>query len=119
MATKLITISFTASGYAAGDYGLLYGDGGSGTIDWDTPVSAKRYDLLPAGQDEQTITALVRVRDCGTYQFGFKAFDAAGNASAGAPEEASLEVHVIPDKATKLKKVSYNKTTDTLILEVA
>lgn len=119
MATALIKIRFTAAGYAAGDYALLYGDGGGGAIDWDTPLGPKRYDLLPAGQDNQAVEALVRVRACGTYRFGFKAFDAAGNANAGFPEETSLEVHVTPDKATKLKKVSYDKLTDALVLEVA
>ncbi len=37
------------AGYAPGDYLQLHGDGGDGSIDWNTPVSNRSYDLFPGG----------------------------------------------------------------------
>lgn len=65
------------------------------------------------------VTTTDRVTACGTYKYGLAAYDAAGNAHAGAPDEVELEIHVAPPKASRLKKTSYDKSTDTLILEVA
>ena len=49
MSKALVTISFTVGiGYRPGDYALLYGNGGSGSIDWDTALNGGRaYDLFP------------------------------------------------------------------------
>jgi len=45
-----ITIEFTVPvGYQRGDYARLHGNGGSGDIDWNTPVSKEVFDLFPRG----------------------------------------------------------------------
>jgi hypothetical protein len=36
-------------GYESGDYAQLHSNGGSGAVDWNTPVSAAKYDLFPNG----------------------------------------------------------------------
>jgi hypothetical protein len=46
----LIKIRFCAPPTAVeGDYVQLHSNGGSGAIDWDTPVDAKKYPLCPGG----------------------------------------------------------------------
>ena len=43
-----ITLEFTvAVGYAEGDYTVLHGNGGSGDIDWDSPLNNNVYPLFP------------------------------------------------------------------------
>lgn len=45
-----ITIEFAVPiGYEQGDYAVLHGSGGSGPIDWDSPLSNAIYDLFPNG----------------------------------------------------------------------
>jgi hypothetical protein len=45
-----VTITWSVpSGYLPGDYAQLYGNGGNGSIDYDTPLSNDRYELFPAG----------------------------------------------------------------------
>jgi hypothetical protein len=46
----VITIQFVVPvGYDATDYARLHGTGGSGSIDWDTPLDNREYDLFPGG----------------------------------------------------------------------
>ena len=46
----LITVRFIIPmGYQPGDYALLHGNGGSGEIDWESPLSQQIYDLFPNG----------------------------------------------------------------------
>ena len=49
MSKALVTISFTVPlGYKPGDYAVLYGNGGEGSIDWDTALNGGReYPLFP------------------------------------------------------------------------
>lgn len=43
-----ITIEFAVPiGYESGDYAKLHGNGGSGDIDWENPLSNATYDLFP------------------------------------------------------------------------
>ena len=48
--SAIITIQFTVPiGHEAGDYAFLHGNGGSGDIDWDSPLIAQKFDLFPDG----------------------------------------------------------------------
>jgi len=48
--SAVVAIQFVVpTGYAEGDYAQLHGNGGSGAIDWETPLSAESYDLFPGG----------------------------------------------------------------------
>ena len=48
--SAIITIETTiGTGYQLGDYARLYGNGGSGSVDWDDPVTAEVLDLFPNG----------------------------------------------------------------------
>ena len=45
-----ITIQFVVpAGFRRGDYAKLFSDAGGGTIDYDTPVDNRLYELFPAG----------------------------------------------------------------------
>ena len=45
-----ITIRFVVPiGYREGDYAQLHGNGGSGAIDWETPLTESVYQLFPDG----------------------------------------------------------------------
>ncbi len=47
---KIVTIQYVVpAGYQPGDYAMLHGNGGSGDIDWETPLTARRYPLYPNG----------------------------------------------------------------------
>ncbi len=154
----LITIQFcTPAGYQPGDYAYLYGNGGAGEINWDTPVDNTIYDLFPRGagiygfghapfghhrfgkgvslrtagfghlpfgkhpfgHGTAIITTQARVEDCGSYKFGFKVFDKYGNAQEGTSQVVTADIHIPPVVPGGLKKVSYDKDTDILILEAA
>ena len=50
MSTARVTIQFVVPiDYVAGDYAQLFGNGGSGDIDWETPLLTKKFDLYPDG----------------------------------------------------------------------
>ena len=153
-----VTIRFAVGiGYCSGDYAQLHGNGGAGTINWDTPLTAEVYDLFPQGggifgwghapwghhrwgrvhsmrtagwghlpwghfpwgHGATVIRAKVTVDYCGDYKFGFKIYDAAGNAAAGTPDEVTVPIHIAPPAPTGLVKNSYNKDTDVLVLDAA
>jgi hypothetical protein len=46
-----ITLQFAVpTGHLLGDYALLYGNSGSGEIDWDNPLlNSRKFDLFPNG----------------------------------------------------------------------
>lgn len=71
----------------------------------------------PFGHGTATITATYEVEDCGDYKFGFACYDELGNAHEGSPEETELEIHLAPAAPTGLKKNSYDKDTDVLVLD--
>jgi hypothetical protein len=154
-----ITLQFAVpTGHEVGDYAVLYGNGGSGDIDWQTPLlGGRKFDLFPNGAgiygwgfapwgdfswgDAFSMrtrgwgyelwgfspwgfgTAIIEtdivVDSCGLYKFAFTCFDSLGNPDEGDPEEVSVEVHTAPPTPTGLKKVSYDKDTDVLVLEAA
>ena len=48
--SAVITIEFVVpAGYEKGDYAELHGNGGSGDIDWNSPLTNAVFDLLPRG----------------------------------------------------------------------
>ena len=65
------------------------------------------------------VTSTNRVTDCGDYLYAFAAYDQAGNPHQGTPDEAAVYIHIAPAKPAALKKGTYNKDTDVLMLEVA
>jgi len=73
----------------------------------------------PWGYGSCTIRGQAEVTVCGDHKFGFKAYDPLGNPHIGTPEELLVPVHIAPDAPAELKKNSYNKTTDVLVLDVA
>jgi len=73
----------------------------------------------PFGHGTGVVTATYEVEDCGDYKFGLACYDEIGNAHVGTPEEAALEIHLASSVPTGLKKYSYDKDTDVLILDVA
>jgi len=45
-----VTIQFIVPiGYIDGDYAQLFSNGGSGDVDWETPLLTKKFDLFPDG----------------------------------------------------------------------
>ena len=144
-------------GHEAGDYAHLHGNGGSGSIDWNTSATADRHELFPHGAGiygfgrspwgrsrfgrahsmraagwghlpfgrspwglgTAVVTALYRADSCGEYKFGFKCYDSLGNLHTGSPDDITVQLHSAPQAPTGLTKVSYNKTTDVLVLNAA
>jgi hypothetical protein len=73
----------------------------------------------PWGHGTAIITATHQVESCGTYKFGFACYDKLGNPHEGVPQEIEVVVHTAPPAPDGLKKNSYDKDTDILILDVA
>lgn len=47
---KIITIEFTVGvGYIPGDYAKLFGNSGSGAVDYNTPLTNQTFNLFPNG----------------------------------------------------------------------
>ena len=74
---------------------------------------------FPWGCGTALIQAKHRVDRCGDYNFAFACYDALGNLHEGTPEEATVVVHIAPPAPPGLKKNSYDKDTDVLVLDVA
>jgi len=74
---------------------------------------------FPWGHGTAVIYIKHRVEACGLYKFGLACYDKFGNKHSGSPEEVELDIHIAPAKPTGLAKYSYDKATDTLILDVA
>lgn len=154
----LITIQFAVPvGYSLGDYAMLHGNGGSGDIDWNTPLSGEKFELFPNaagifgwghtpwghsrwgrahsmrtpgwghlpwghspwGHGTSVITARYEAMSCGDYKFGFACYDKLGNLHEGTAEEVTVPVHIAPPAPNGLKKNSYDKDTDILVLDAA
>jgi len=77
------------------------------------------WGRFPWGHGTAIITAVYEVDVCGKYKFGFACYDKLGNIHEGTPEQVEVDVHVAPPAPSGLKKNSYNKDTDILILDVA
>ena len=74
---------------------------------------------FPWGHGSAMIKATYEAAGCGEYKFGFACYDKAGNLHEGTPEQTTVHVHIAPDAPTGLKKNSYDKGTDVLILDAA
>jgi len=59
-----------------------------------------------------------RVTDCGDFIYALAAYDKAGNAHEGTPDQASLSIHIPPDPPAALTKAAYDKDTGLLTLSV-
>jgi hypothetical protein len=77
------------------------------------------WGRFPWGYGTAVIKAVREVGDCGLYKFGLACYDKLGNPHTGTPGEASANVHTAPYAPAGLKKNSYNKDTDVLVLDVA
>jgi hypothetical protein len=77
------------------------------------------FGLHPFGYGTAIITILYDVTACGEYKFALKLFDRIGNANEGSPQEVEASIHIAPPAPTGLKKKSYDKDTDGLVLEAA
>jgi len=155
--SAIVNVSFIVGiGYLPGDYAVLFGNGGIGEIDYDTPLSGELplypsgagiygfgrapfgrsnwgrafsmkapgfghlpFGRYPFGHGTAIVQAAHEVFDCGAYKFAFGCFDEWGNVHSGTPEEVSADIHIAPDVPAGLTRVSYNKTTDVLILNAA
>ena len=77
------------------------------------------WGRFPWGHGTAVITATYQADGCGQYKFGFACYDQLGNLHEGTPEEAIVHIHIAPSAPTGLKKNSYNKETDILVLDAA
>lgn len=114
-----ITAAIPEGVYADGDYAMLYGDRGTGTLDLDTPLDASRYDLYRLGTPLTQLTAEHVETVCGDYQYAFVLFDSLGNRQAvdPLPAAATAHVHLAPATPSGLRATDYDPDTDTLTLE--
>jgi hypothetical protein len=121
MSRAVVTITATIpSGYADGDYALLYGNGGSGDIDFNgLPLDSTRLPLFHWGVALTSLSVTRTETACGVYRYAFLLFDALGNRQVAAPEEDELTIHFAPDIPDGLRPVTYDSETDVLSLEVA
>jgi len=157
MSAKITILWAVPSGYQPGDYARLYGNGGSGDIDYDNPITNNTFQLYPNNggllgwyhlpwyhfpwyhgaasrcngwyhlpwyhfpwYHGTTVLAIERtVEFCGNYKFAFKISDKLGNEDVGTPEILTATIHVAPPAPTGLKKGTYDKDADVLILEAA
>jgi len=104
-------------GYGHAPYGhFRYGHAHStGTVGY----GHNSYGHFPYGHGATELTFHADVTVCGSYKFGVKCFDAAGNAHDGTPDIETLDIHIAPSAPTGLKLNDYNKTTDILTLDAA
>lgn len=158
MSAKVTIIWSVSLGYDAGDYARLCGNGGSGDIDYDNPLTNEKFQLFPDGggiygwyhqpwgkfawyhghssrtpgwyhqpwgkfpwyYGTAVIEVEYEVETCGDYKFALQVYDSLGNANTGSPEEVTAIIHIAPPAPDiGLKKNSYDKGTDILVLDVA
>jgi hypothetical protein len=75
------------------------------------------FGKTPFGLGSVKISATWQVYTCGSYKFGFASYDKAGNKHSGSPEEITVVVHLAPPAPTGLRRNSYNKDTNVLVLD--
>ncbi len=75
------------------------------------------WGRFPWGYGTAVVLAKHEVDSCGNYKFGLACYDKHGNVHQGTPEEVEVEVHLAPPAPTGLKKNSYDKNTDILVLD--
>jgi len=106
----------------AGIYGFGYSSFGNTPFGKPAPVDVLGWGNVPFGKGRwgygaAKITVTVTVHACGDYKFGFSHYDKAGNKHAGSPEEITVPIHVAPPAPTGLRRNSYDKDTDILVLD--
>ena len=74
---------------------------------------------FPWGHGSVEISASDKAHQCGEYKYAFACYDSIGNLHEGTPDEVTLHIHIPPNAPTGLKKNSYDKATDVLILDAA
>lgn len=119
-AVATITWTVPANVYVVGDYACLCGNGGSGDIDYDKPLSGSRYEFYPDGRPTcitqlQITYPLVK---CGEYKFAIQVYDSLGNQGAN-PAELMSALHMSPPAPSGLKFKAYDGDTEILILQAA
>ena len=131
-----LTLTANISGYVEGDYAVVYANGGSGDIDWDTIHDDREIDLtdnkwttlgwgtMPwgtgawgTGYTEMQILALADAP--GLWAFGFKTFGSLDNVNTGTPGEATKYMTPRPKKPGAMAQNSYDSVNDILTLTVA
>lgn len=122
--TPVLQEKFDLFPSGAGIFG--WGHAPWGHSPWGHPFSMRTlgwghlpWGKFPWGHGTAVITAEVDIFECGAYKFAFACYDSLGNIHEGTPEEVTLHIHIAPPVPTGLKKVSYNKDADVLILEAA
>ncbi len=50
MSAEITILFICPAGYSPGDYARLHGNGGSGSIDWNSPLDNRDYELFPNGE---------------------------------------------------------------------
>jgi hypothetical protein len=75
------------------------------------------FGAVPFGYGATKISVKVTVYASGDYKFGFASYDAAGNKHSGSPEEITVPVCIAPPAPTGLRRNSYDKDTDVLVLD--
>lgn len=77
------------------------------------------WGLFPWGHGTAVLRIIHEVDSCGEYKFGLACYDKFGNLHQGTPGQVTASVHIAPPAPAGLKKNSYNKDTDVLVLDVA
>jgi len=130
MSKGLVSIKFAVpSGHLPGDYALLYANHGlADNVDWTSPASGIHYPLFPNnagiygyGHAPFGHFRFGHAHSLGTSGFGHLPFGHFPYGHGTAVITATTEVTECGEYkyGLALKKNSYNKSTDVLILDVA
>jgi len=101
------------------DYLQLHGDGQSGSVDWDSPVSVIKYPInqLPVSGDNRALTVRYAVATPGLWSFAVGAYDDIGNIhSGGVPAEVEVFKTLTPVTPFAPELVSYDSDNNILTL---
>jgi len=104
-------------GFGEGPYGLMpFGDAvAAGLLGYGEGP----YGVMPFGGGCLTVRIEHRVDRCGAYRCAVRTFDALGNPQPDPCEELPLPIHIAPPAPTaRPTKVSYNRATDVLVLNI-
>ena len=98
----------------------MFGNHQFGTIDGRNigGFGRVKFGNTDFGRGAAFVTVIDTVTAPGKYNYGFSAYDEAGNSHSGTPDEESIYACVQPKKPTALKRSSYTDGTTTLVLTV-
>lgn len=74
---------------------------------------------FPFGHGSVEVDVSDEVHQCGEYKYALACYDLVGNLHEGTPDEITLHIHIASNAPTALKKGTYDKATDVLILDAA